>query len=51
MINVRPTNEKLRERAVQMIMELAGVDHDTATKTLVEASDSIPAALTILGVE
>ena len=51
MINVRPTNEKLRERAVRMIMELAGVDHDTAAQTLVAAGDSIPAALTILGVE
>ena len=51
MINVRPTNEKLRERAVRMIMELADVDHETAASTLIAAGDSISAALILLGVE
>lgn len=51
MINVRPTNEKLRERAIHIIMELAEVDHDTAAQTLLDAGDSIPAALTLLGVD
>lgn len=51
MINVRPTNEKLRERAIHMIMELAEVDHDTAAQTLLDAGDSIPRALELLGIE
>ena len=51
MINVRPTNEKLRERAIHIIMELAEVDHGTAAQTLLDAGDSIPAALTLLGVD
>lgn len=51
MINVRPTNEKLRERAIHIIMELAEVDHDTADRTLINAGNSIPTALTMLGIE
>ena len=51
MINVRPTNEKLRERAIRIIMELAEVDHDAAAAVLIEAGDSIPAALTLLGID
>ena len=51
MINVRPTNEKLRERAIHIIMELAEIDHDAAAHALLEAGDSIPAALVLLGVE
>lgn len=51
MINVRPTNEKLRERAIHIIMELAEIDHDGAAHALLEAGDSIPAALVLLGVE
>ncbi len=51
MINVRPTNEKLRERAIHIIMDLAEVDHDTAARVLIDAGDSIPAALILLGVE
>ena len=51
MINVRPTNEKLRERAIRIIMELAEVDHETAAAVLIEAGDSIPAALTLLGID
>ena len=51
MINVRPTNEKLRERAIRIIMELAEVDHDAAAAVLIEAGDSIPTALTLLGID
>lgn len=39
MINVKPTNEKLIERATRMVMELAGVDHETARAALLEAGN------------
>lgn len=44
MINVRPTNEKLIERATRIIMELSGADRESAAKALAEYGD-VPAAL------
>lgn len=44
MINVRPTNEKLIERATRIIMELSGADRETASKALAEYGD-VPSAL------
>jgi N-acetylmuramic acid 6-phosphate etherase len=37
MVEMRPTNAKLRERAVRIVAELAGTDIDTARATLTEA--------------
>ncbi len=50
MVNVRPTNEKLRERATRIIMELGGVSHERAAE-LLERHDGVIPALQELGVE
>ncbi len=47
MINVRPTNEKLVERATRIIMELAGVSRETAAAALEKYGD-VPSALDAL---
>lgn len=47
MINVRPTNEKLAERATRIIMELSGADRESAAAALAEYGD-IPSALDAL---
>lgn len=47
MVNVRPTNEKLVERATRIIMQLADVDHQHAAELLEKYGD-IPAALDAL---
>ena len=44
MVNVRPTNEKLVERATRIIMQLADVDRETAERLLAEYGE-VPAAL------
>ena len=44
MVNVRPTNEKLVERATRIIMQLADVDHSHAAELLEKYGD-VPAAL------
>ncbi len=49
MINVRPTNEKLTERAVRMIMELSGLGREEATRAL-ELYGDVPTALSALGI-
>lgn len=49
MINVRPSNEKLKERAARILMQISGCDHDTAVSLLVEYGD-IRAALRSLGI-
>ncbi len=45
MINVRPTNRKLRERACRMISELAGVDMARAAELLCASGDSVKTAI------
>ena len=47
MVNVRPSNEKLRIRAQRLIMEIAECDADQAAKTLSEADDVRLAVLMI----
>ena len=48
MINVKPTNEKLWERATRIIMQIADVDHDRANE-LLKKHGSIRGALGELG--
>jgi len=47
MVNVRPSNEKLKERALRIIIELSGCDRASAEAALAEGGD-VPAALDIL---
>ena len=49
MINVRPSNEKLKERAARILMQISGCDHNTAVSLLAEYGD-IRAALRSLGI-
>ena len=49
MINVKPTNEKLVERATRIIMQIADVDHDRAGELLAQHG-SIREALSELGI-
>jgi len=49
MINVKPTNEKLWERATRIIMQLADIDHDRAGE-LLKKHGSIRGALEELGI-
>lgn len=44
MVNVRPTNEKLVERATRIIMQLSGADREHAAELLEKYGD-VPAAL------
>ena len=44
MVNVRPTNEKLVERATRIIMQLSDADRETAERLLAQYGD-VPAAL------
>lgn len=50
MVNVKPSNEKLIERATRIIMTLSGCDRETAS-ALLEKHGNIPDALDELGVE
>jgi N-acetylmuramic acid 6-phosphate etherase len=45
MVNVAPTNEKLRARAERIVAELAGVDASRAAGLLREAGDSVRVAI------
>ena len=47
MINVRPSNEKLVERAVRIIIELAGCTREEAEEALREGGD-VPSALVLI---
>ena len=47
MINVRPSNEKLVERAIRIIIELSGCTRDEAEEALREGGD-VPAALDLI---
>lgn len=48
MVEMRPTNAKLKERAERMVAEIAGCDADTARATLAEAGGSIKVATVML---
>jgi N-acetylmuramic acid 6-phosphate etherase len=45
MVDVRPTNEKLMERAKRIIMQAAGVDYETAGKALAESGNDVKVAV------
>ncbi|MCQ2430437.1 MAG: hypothetical protein MJ192_08915, partial [Clostridia bacterium] len=48
MINVRPTNVKLRDRCIRILMELGDCDRATAA-ALIDRTGSIRESLDILG--
>lgn len=48
MIDVKPTNEKLKKRAVQIVVDIASVDFTTAQKTLEECDWSTKTACLML---
>ena len=48
MIDVQPTNNKLRNRAARIVSEIAEVDYETAEKTLVSANYNVKSAIVML---
>lgn len=50
MINVAPTNDKLRERAIRIIMQIADCDFDEAA-TVLDKTGSIKASLKAFGIK
>lgn len=48
MINVRPSNKKLRQRCIRIICDISGKDEYVATKALESAGGDIKTALAIL---
>jgi N-acetylmuramic acid 6-phosphate etherase len=48
MVDVRPTNAKLRRRAVRILQEAAGVDRETAQQTLAASNYEVKPALVML---
>jgi N-acetylmuramic acid 6-phosphate etherase len=47
MVNVRPDNDKLRRRALGIVASIAGVDTETARRSLAEAADDVKYATLI----
>ena len=45
MVNVQPTNEKLRDRARRIVAEAAGVDSETAARAFEEAGGRVKVAI------
>lgn len=48
MIDLMPTNEKLKDRAIRIVSELASVNTSTALKTLLECGWSVKVAILML---
>jgi N-acetylmuramic acid 6-phosphate etherase len=48
MIDVRPVNKKLVDRATRIIAELSGVDYDTASKYLFMADENVKLAVVMI---
>ena len=48
MIDLLPTNEKLKDRALRIVQELAGVSASTALKTLLECDWAVKPAILML---
>lgn len=48
MIDLMPTNEKLKDRAIRIVSEIAGVNSSTALKTLLESDWSVKTAILML---
>jgi N-acetylmuramic acid 6-phosphate (MurNAc-6-P) etherase len=49
MVDVQPTNAKLRDRAVRILVDLAGTTPEKARAALERHNWSVPAALSALG--
>ena len=45
MVDVRPTNEKLVDRATKIISEISGCDYDRSNELLKEANNNVKAAI------
>ena len=48
MIDLMPTNEKLKDRAIRIVSEIANVNASTALKTLIECNWKVKTAILIL---
>ncbi len=48
MIDLMPTNEKLKDRAIRIVSEIAGVNASTALKTLLECNWGVKTAILML---
>jgi len=48
MIDLMPTNEKLKDRAIRIVSEIAGVSTSTSLKTLLEADWKVKVAILML---
>lgn len=48
MIDLMPTNEKLKDRAIRIVAEIAGVNNSKALQTLLECGWSVKTAIIIL---
>lgn len=51
MIDLMPTNEKLKDRAIRIVAEIAGVNNSMALKTLLECGWSIKTAIIMIKCE
>ena len=51
MIDLMPTNEKLKSRAIRIVSEIAGVNNSTALKTLLESDWSVKTSIIMLKCE
>ena len=48
MIDLMPTNEKLKDRAIRIVAEIAGVNNSKALQTLLECDWSVKTAIMML---
>ena len=48
MIDLMPTNEKLKDRAIRIVAEIAGVNHSTALQTLLECGWNVKTSIVML---
>ena len=48
MIDLMPTNEKLKDRAIRIVSEIAGVEHAKSFQTLIEADWKVKTAIIML---
>ena len=51
MIDLMPTNEKLKSRAIRIVSEIAGVNNSTALQTLLESDWSVKTSIVMLKCE
>lgn len=51
MIDLMPTNEKLKDRAIRIVAEIAGVNNSMALKTLLECNWSVKTAIIMIKCE